>query len=297
MTTEEAAILCSIVLGQPDISAWFTDTNLARLVALRPFRPEWMKLYVEAKRQRMEKELLAAIEERENMSRMTDVVHFSELDDLEEDDWLVDQLVRRKSLSIIAGDPKAGKSTLVTQMIAMMLLGRTFVDRKCQPCRVLYYSLEEIGAEVKAKFMAYGLTDQPLYVREGYVPPSTFSQTLREDIANHQADFVLIDPLFDSLEVEGTNDYVPLNRALKEMLYVARGTGAHVCCIHHANKGGGILGSQSIRASTDFNMYMKIDEKTEGRYCYSENRYGEALNKYWARLQPDKTLRFEPKES
>lgn len=295
MDAEAAQIVAAALLTTP-VDEWFSDANLHRLAALREHRALWMRVYLEAKRNRIERELLEQVNEIENMARMTDVVHFSQLPDLPEELWIVDQLVRRGSLSILAGDPKVGKSTLITHLVACILRGKTFVDRTTTPARCLYYSLEEIGAEVKQRFLNYGLTDEPLFVREGYVPPARFTSILQRDIEETKAEFVLIDPLFDIVEVESTNDYVPVNRAIKNLLYVARSSGAHVCCIHHSAKGTGtILGAQSLRGGTDFNMYLLKDAKTEDRLLHSENRYGEALDVYFVRLKLDSTLKFEPR--
>jgi hypothetical protein len=85
MTQEEAALVASMLLSRPDVASWFTDANLKRLAALKEHRVEWMKVYVEAKRQRLERELAEQINEVENRERMTAVVHFSELPDLPDD--------------------------------------------------------------------------------------------------------------------------------------------------------------------------------------------------------------------
>jgi len=298
MTQGEAGLIAGMLLSANDIASWFTETNLKRLAALREHRQEWMKVYIEAKRQHISRELHEAVNEMENRARMADMVHFSDLPGLPEALWIIDELVRRGSLSILAGDPKVGKSTLITHMVSCILQGKVFVDRTTTRARCLYYSLEEIGAEVKQRFLNYGLTDEPLYVREGYVPPSQFASILTADIAASGAEFVLIDPLFDIVEVESANDYVPVNRAIKDLLYVARHTGAHVCCIHHSAKGTGtILGAQSLRGGTDFNMYLLKDEKTGDRLLHSENRYGAALSKYFVRYRHDKTLTFQPWET
>jgi len=294
-TTEErdrVEVLATALVGL-DVATWFTDRNLARLLEVREHRDLWMQCYMQAKHARVEKELVAHLDELENMSRMTEVVQWSDLPDLPDDLWLVEGLIRRQGLSILAGDPKAGKSTLVAALVTAILHGKGFVDRRSTPGRVLYYSLEEIGAEVKERFRPYLRGDEQLFVREGYVPASKFVRILEADIGQHAPDFVIIDPLFDVVEVESANDYVPVNRAIKQILYVARKTGAHVCCIHHSSKGGTILGSQSLKGGTDCNIFMtKLD--SGDRVVHSEARYGLALEKYYCYMQEDKTLKFEP---
>lgn len=287
-----AEIIANTLLGT-NVDQWFTDTNLRRLTVLRDHRDLWMRCYMQAKHERIDRELLSLIEEIYNESRMTDMVHWELLPELPDDLWIVDQMVRRGSLSILAGDPKVGKSTLITSLVSSILTGSTFIDRKCTPVTCLYYSLEEIGAEVKARFQTYLSGGEPLYVREGYVPASQFPRILTKDIEQSGAEFVLIDPLFDIVEVESANDYVPVNRAIKELLYISRHLNVHICAVHHSAKAGGILGAQSLRGGTDLNIYMNLIEKTEDRIVHTENRYGVALDKHYVRLMPDDTLKFE----
>ena len=290
---EAADIIASAILST-EVEDWFSEKTLRKLVAVQPHRDIWMKLVMHAKQCRVEGELNSMVNEASNLARMTEVKHWLDLPDLPDDLWLVDELIRRGSLSIVAGTPKAGKSTLIGDLVASLLKGSQFIDRSCVPTRCLYYSLEEIGAEVKQRFSQYGLTAKhPLFVREGYVPPGKFPFIMEDDIVKHSAEFILIDPLFDIIELESANDYVPVNRAIKDLLYLARKHNVHVCCIHHTAKQGGILGSQALKGGTDLNVYMEFNKQND-RVVYSECRYGRPLEKHLVKMRPDRTLRYEP---
>ncbi len=292
LSEHDAQAWVGTFLSQFQIQEWFIDINLDRLAAIRLYPLAWMPLYLHAKHSRVEQELVAAIDARVALSQVAPLVHWLDLPDPELDSWIVQDLIRKRALSILAGCPKVGKSTVITHMVASIMRGDSFIDRQCYPTTVLYYALEEIGSEVKVRLQNYGLSDEPLYVREGHIPPRHFITTLREDIEYTSAGFVLIDPLFDILEVASANDYQPLNRALKELLKVCRDTGAHIMAIHHTAKGtNNMLGSQSLRGCTDANIYMELTNHNE-RLIYSENRYGQPLEKWFSKMREDKTLYF-----
>ncbi len=289
---DDAKAWVSTFLVNFDLSEWFVDINLDRLAAIQQYPLAWMPLYLHAKQNRVEQELVAAVNARVALSQVAPLVHWLDLPDPEPDAWIVEGLIRKGALSILAGCPKVGKSTVITHMLASIMRGGNFIDRACFPTTALYYALEEIGSEVKARLKNYGLGDEPLYIREGHVPPEHFIDMLRGDIASVEAGFVLIDPLFDILQVASANDYQPLNRALKELLKVCRDTGAHIMCLHHTAKGtNNLLGSQSLRGCTDCNLYLELTNANE-RLLYSENRYGVALDKFFVKMQDDQTLKF-----
>jgi hypothetical protein len=91
---------------------------------------------------------------------------------------------------------------------------------------------------------------------------------------------LIIDPLFRFTRVKDGNDYAQVTGALEPLLVLARETGAHVSCAHHAGKGereGGdsILGSTAIFAAVDTALIMKRSERY--RTISSQQRYGEDL--------------------
>lgn len=288
---ETAESMASMLLGMP-IETWFKPINLGRLASIQRFPTAWYQIYLVAKQGRFETELVALIEDHIAMGRINPLIHWSQLPEIPDDQWLVGGLLRKGAMSILAGAPKVGKSTVVTHLVSCLLRGVDFIDRATVPCTVLYYALEEIGAEVKDRFTKYGLSDEPLYVREGHIPPTHFVDILKEDITSVEPCFVLIDPLFDILSVQSANDYQPINRALKELLAVCRETGVHITCLHHTAKGTNtILGAQSLRGATDINIFMDLTQQNE-RMIYSENRYGTPLAKYFVRMNDDRTLHF-----
>jgi hypothetical protein len=88
--------------------------------------------------------------------------------------------------------------------------------------------------------------------------------------------------------VKDGNDYVQVTQALEPLLVLARETGSHVLCVHHAGKGdreGGdsILGSTAIFGAVDTALIMRRSERY--RTLCSIQRYGEDL--------PETVLHFD----
>ena len=72
-------------------------------------------------------------------------------------DWTIDELLSVGGFSIIAGPPKAGKSTLIRQLAKSVINGDPFLGRDVTKGKVLYFSFEEQGKIVLNQFKALGL--------------------------------------------------------------------------------------------------------------------------------------------
>jgi hypothetical protein len=100
---------------------------------------------------------------------------------------------------------------------------------------------------------------------------------------------LIIDPRLRLTRVKDANDYAQVTAALEPLLNLARESGTHVLCVHHAGKGdreGGdsILGSTAIFASVDTVLLMKRTERY--RTISSIQRYDDDL--------PETVLHFDP---
>lgn len=193
--------------------------------------------------------------------------------------WIVENLIPSGGMSVLAADPKSGKSTLVRNIIDTVTMGGIFLGRVCRKVRTVYWCLEENEDEVREHFKRLGTRGQELVIRCGQTPKSIALQNLDADIREHKAQLAVVDPLFDVLNVEEANAYSEVNREMKKLLSVGRKNECHILAVHHTNKAmgnmnaSGILGSQAIRASTNTNMMMKR-MKGGKRFLLTEQRYG-----------------------
>lgn len=175
--------------------------------------------------------------------------------------FVIDQFLTQGGMSLLAGNPKVGKSTLVGNLILAVARGGVFLGRECTQSTVLYLAMEEQPVGVADRFRKLRADKEPVVVRAGPIPKDSVLETLRHDIAKFEPALAVLDPLFDALDVADSNAYASVNTAMKQVLAVARDTGCHILTVHHTNKGdnrGGlsILGSQALAGATDCNIFL-----------------------------------------
>lgn len=192
-------------------------------------------------------------------------------------------------LSILAGKPKTGKSTLARCLVLDVARGRSWLGFPTRRGPVFYLALEEKRDEVRNHFHAMGAApDDP--VRLLFRAPPDALPALRQASEQERPALIVIDPLFKLIRVRDGNDYVAVTQALEPLLGLARDTGAHVLAVHHLGKGersGGdaILGSTAILASADTALFLKRSDRY--RTLSSIQRYGTDLEEVVLTLDPD----------
>jgi hypothetical protein len=194
---------------------------------------------------------------------------------------LVEDLLPYNGLSIIGSEPKVGKSSIIKNLIAAVINHSPWLGRKTYPQsgKVVYYVLEEVATEVYGDLVMLGITDDTLLsIRRGRIGAVTFVRTLAQDIQDIQPDLVVIDPLIDILNTSMINDYGLTNKALKDLVALARNSNAHIIATHHTTKSGGAnearsyLGSIALPGATDCNL--TLSKRSDGtRIIAAETRY------------------------
>jgi DNA primase len=195
--------------------------------------------------------------------------------------WLVENLLPAGGFSAVVAKPKVGKTTLARNLALAVARGEPFLSRATQKGAVIYISLEEKREEVRKHFHCMGATgEEEVYVYISTAPVDAIKQ-IRDAVEEKKPALVIIDPLFRLIKVKDANDYAQVTQALEPLLALARETGTHVLCVHHASKseregGDSILGSTAIFASVDSALIMKRSERY--RTLQSIQRYGEDLS-------------------
>jgi hypothetical protein len=195
--------------------------------------------------------------------------------------WVLEGRLPVGGLSLLAGKPKAGKSTMARCLALAVARGVTFLGFPTSNGPVLYLALEEKRSEVRRHFREMGATiDDPIYI---FCAPSPVDGLLllRKAADRYTPLLVIVDPLFRFTRVKDANDYAAVTTALEPLGTLARETGAGVLAVHHLGKGdreGGdnILGSTAIFAAVDTALLLKRTEKY--RTLGSVQRYGEDLD-------------------
>lgn len=220
-------------------------------------------------------------EHRDNSTFRESMFTFQSISDLVSEagevSWLCDELLTKGGFSLMAGPPKAGKSTLVRQLIKSVAQGCPFLGREVTQGSVLYLTFEEQPAILKQQFESVGIKpDDPIMIHTGVVFGDSALDDIRDAIIEHKPELVVLDTLFDISQLESINDYKEVKTALAKIRMVARDTDTHIMGVHHTNKSGigngSIMGSTAIHGAVDTLIrFFCVDNK---RFLYSNGKYG-----------------------
>jgi replicative DNA helicase len=258
--------------------------DAARRRAILAFHAASQKLYT-ADGQLVGAELQRVIEDLQRATPTAHSLPFVQLGELmaqpaEEVAWLLDGRLPTGGLSLLAGRPKAGKSTIARGLAASVARGSPWLGFRVTQGPVLYLALEEKQAEVRRHFEVMGArADDPIYVFCASAPREGLT-LLRRAADQYRPVLIITDPLFKLVRVRDSNDYALVTAALEPLLTLARETGAHVLAVHHLGKGervGGdaILGSTAIFAAVDTVLLLRRNDRY--RTLASIQRYGDDL--------------------
>jgi len=193
-------------------------------------------------------------------------------------DWLVDRMLSEGGISVIAGPPKSGKSTIIRQLSVATAQGGNFLGRDLKQGPVVYLALEEQEALVYSQFKSLGVVeDDPIVFHAG--PP--FKNDPFPDFADYihrnGPRLAVIDTLVMFADIVDQNNYREVYQAITKYRTLARDTGCHIVCVHHTNKGGGMMGSTAFTGAVDAIMYF---EQVAGRrFLTTEGRGTANFNK------------------
>jgi hypothetical protein len=203
------------------------------------------------------------------------------LDEPEEEvRWLVDGLLICGGVSMMAAKPKAGKTTITSQLAMCVARGLPFLGKNTVKGKVLYLPVEEKRSEVVRRFRVQGANgDEEILIHAASAPPDAL--TLLEDaVREYKPQLVIVDTLFKVMRVESGNDYAEVTAAIEPFQHIARTYGPHVMLVHHMGKSDrsgadGILGSTALTGSVD--TAILLDRKETGRTIKAFQRYGTDL--------------------
>jgi hypothetical protein len=176
--------------------------------------------------------------------------------------WIVEEILPAGGLSVLAGKPKGGKSTLGRAIALRVSRGESVLGCRTTAGPVVYIGLEDPRRVTKAHLRQLGAeaTDD-LYVWTGNRPEHAVAW-LRDVLDTVDPVLVVIDTLQHLLGVSDLNDYARVFNALRPVLALVRPRRAHLLLIHHAGKGertdfDAILGSTAILGTVDTALLIR----------------------------------------
>lgn len=194
-------------------------------------------------------------------------------------DFLVDGLLPIPGISILAGKPKDGKSTLVRQLIHCVATGSDFLNRKVKQGPVLYLALEETEYWVTKHFQDLQTpSSAPIHVlfdasKKAHLPAL---------LSAIKPSLVVIDPLFLYVDVKDGNSYTEVYNEMGKLNGLANSYQTHILTVHHMKKGlstgpDSMLGSQGLFGSVHSAIMFEAREDGSNRVIHSRQKYGQHL--------------------
>ena len=216
-------------------------------------------------------------------------------------DWLLDGVlaynVRR--LSLLAGKPEDGKSTLSMQLGVAVTKGVPFLGRNTKRTGWLHWQHEENKDKLKLCLARLGYDhkkDAPFYAFVGTAGQSTFSN-LRSVLDEHKnIGLVTLETLDDIFRLEDGNNNSEARRKFQDFDSQILLKFSHRCVFlglsqlikrERQNTGDMILGASALRARTDAKLYIRcISDSDQRRVFWTKTRGGRDI--------PRTILNFDP---
>ena len=177
----------------------------------------------------------------------------------DEVDWLVEGLIPRGSLCLVAGKPKVGKSLLALNLALAAVCSRPFLGRACQGARAAVIQLEDPAALVRRRLrLMLPFPPQGLFISAGRPWGADLQRELPALIKERSVGLLVIDPLV----LWSLGGRVSIAESLRRLRRVVQETGVTVVVVHCLNRGlDFIAGSSGILDAMDVALEMvKIGE-------------------------------------
>jgi predicted ATP-dependent serine protease len=201
----------------------------------------------------------------------------------EEPPWNVASFVGPGVVTLLAGLPKAGKSTLVFAMLAALERGEPFLGEPVIPARALLLT-EERHASLAEKQTTFGLSDDGLHVGMLHtVVGIPWEDVIDQSIVHcreHSLGLLIIDS-FDKWTLADENSAQEVVAAMRPLM-AAASEGLAVIVVHHSRKqkgrhATGVRGSTAFTGAVD--VVAELDHGSEdvgGRLLRFTSRFADA---------------------
>jgi hypothetical protein len=195
-----------------------------------------------------------------------------------EPDWLWEGFLASGQVTMLAGDSFAGKSTLVTGLLAAMARGDRFLGRatRCGTALLLSEETDQQLAARAHRFETLGSAHGVLTRTDG-IAECGWEELIEHATAHALArdhGLLVIDTFagLARLEKDDENDAGAVTKRLRPLV-VAGGKGLAVLLLHHTNKWGGVRGSQAFRATVDISVHLSRSKHSSKLAIATESRH------------------------
>jgi|SRR5690242_46877 len=207
-------------------------------------------------------------------------------------DWIVEGLLRtgRRRMSLLAGKPESGKSTLALQLAVSVCKGEPFLGRSTVRSEVLYWNTEEDVSDVWDSLQHLGYDpdrDMALWLPTGSTDVNPV-QSLRNALAEHpDVRLVILETVDDVLRIDDIKENTAARQAFTTFdaaIMEKFSQQVTFLGLHHLKKretdstGDMLLGATWLRGRTDAKLYLKqISDSDDRRVFHATVRKGRSV--------------------
>ncbi len=193
--------------------------------------------------------------------------------------YLIKGLIDVGSLSVLWGNPKAGKTFLTLDMMFHLAAGLPWRGLRTRKAAVLYLALEggnRIKNRIVALQMEHGNDPIPFALRRGGADllkkdgdVKAITRMVRE-VQDEYPDLpviVVVDTLSRALAGGDESSSVDMTAFVRNVDSIREKTGAHVMVVHHAGKdvSRGMRGHSSLMGAIDSELFVEHDDVKDVR--------------------------------
>ena len=168
------------------------------------------------------------------------------------------------SVTLVAGDPGIGKSTLLLRLAS---------DAADALGRCLYVTGEESASQIRMRADRLGLAGKGLYILQ-----ATELAEIKAELGKRRPPLVVVDSiqtLSDEASSSSPGSATQIRECTRSLLEWAKSTGTPVVITGHVTKGGDIAGPRVLEHMVDVVLYMEGDPISSWRLLRSaKNRFG-----------------------
>lgn len=182
--------------------------------------------------------------------------------------WVVKGFLAKGILTLLAGPPKVGKTTLAYELIEAVALGRLLLGQEISDTKVLVLGLEEHKRDIIARLRT--TSEEALKGRVKVVfGPLPFSEAVHKEMAAYidyeEIGLVVVDTIHAWWGLTDENDASEVLRKGMPLINTIRQTNAAWLGLVHTRKSGGghgqeIRGSSALVGLVDIALSMKRTE-------------------------------------
>ena len=167
------------------------------------------------------------------------------------------------SVTLLAGDPGIGKSTLLLQIC----------EHLCKTLKILYVSGEESARQLKLRANRLGVTSESLYIAA-----TTDVESVLETVRQVSPELVMIDSI-QTMNLAGlpssSGSITQIRECTQVLMGLAKNMEIPVFIVGHVNKEGAIAGPKTLEHMVDAVLSIEGDRQQTYRILRAvKNRFG-----------------------